>query len=132
MTGRTPAMTTENKKELDAVDAVIHDAAMRDAEEGTSTPQQKRAEEAVHAAVHARIAELRRNLLPAAGPRAQARPIRPALLALARDALLARLESLTQSMGGAVQYAHRDLDHLSDDDLRRLIDLIENPSDAPV
>jgi hypothetical protein len=31
-----------------------------------------------------------------------------------------------------VQYAHRDLDHLSDDDLRRLIDLIENPSDAPV
>ena len=123
-------MTTENKNDLDAVDAIIHDAALRDAEEGNSTPQQARAEEAVHAAVHARIAELRRNLLPVAGPPVQARPISPSLLALGRDALLARLESLTRTMGGAVQYAHRDLDHLSDDDLRRLIDLIENPSDT--
>jgi hypothetical protein len=124
-------MTTDNKNDLDVVDAIIHDAAMRDAEEGTSTPQQRRAEDAAHASIHARIAELRRSLLPAAGPPAQARPIRPALLALARDALLVRLETLTRTMGGAVQYAHRDLDQLSDDDLRRLIDLIETPHTAP-
>lgn len=121
-------MTTDNKNDLDVVDAIIHDAAMRDAEEGVSTPEQRKAEDAAHAAVHARLAEMRRNLLPSADPPVAARPIRPSLLALGRAALLARLENLTKSMGGAVQYAHRDLQGLTDDDLRRLLDMIEPPT----
>ena len=40
--------------------------------------------------------------------------------------LIAKISAITQSMGGALQYAHRDLSGLSDDDLRRLLDLIES------
>lgn len=124
-------MNANDKNYLDVLDAIIHEAALRDATEGTSTPAERKAEDAVHASVHARLAAMRRNLLPAAAPPAPARPIRPSLLALGRDALLARLETLTRTMGGAVQYAHRDLARLSDDDLRRIIDLIEpHPSTA--
>jgi hypothetical protein len=131
MNERTNPMHTNDKNHLDVLDAIIHDAALRDATEGTSSPADRKAEDGIHANVHARLAAMRRNLLPSATPPAPAKPIRPSLLALGRDALLARLETLTRTMGGAVQYAHRDLERLSDDDLRRLVDLIEpNPPTA--
>jgi hypothetical protein len=114
----------------DAVDAILHDAALADAERGRSTPQQKRIALQVRGAVQVRLAELRRGLLPAVEPPVKARPIPPSLLVLGRDALVARLEALTRARGGAIQYAHRNLAGLSDDDLRRLIDLLE--TDATV
>lgn len=42
-----------------------------------------------------------------------------AALARGRDALLGKITELTQRLGGAVQYAHRHLRILRDDDLRR-------------
>ncbi len=75
-----------------------------------------------------KIAAARRALLPEAPPIRTAEPIRPHLAAMARDALVALFTKLTEGLGARVQYAHRDLDVLSDDDLRRLIQEIERAS----
>jgi hypothetical protein len=42
-----------------------------------------------------------------------------------RDALIAGITGFTQARGGAVQFAHRNLTRLSDDDLRRLYALLD-------
>ena len=118
-------MHNDKNKNLNTLDGAIHEAALVEAEQGTSTPSEREWDEGVAASVHARLAELRRNLVPAADPPSKARPIRPSLLSLGREALLARLEALMLAMRGGVQYAHRDLAMLSDDDLRQMIDLIE-------
>lgn len=78
--------------------------------------------------VKGRLAELRRGLLPADPPVEKAKPIRPSTLAMARDAVIAAITSVLQGMGGTVQVAHRNLTQLSDDDLRRLYDLIDPTS----
>jgi hypothetical protein len=114
---------TKHAHDLDTLDAIYDELAMFEAEHGTSTPQQKQIAQRVKTRVEARLAELRRNLLPAADPPMRLRPIRPSLLALGRDALLAMLEELRRTR--AVQYAHCNLQGLSDDDLRRLIELLE-------
>lgn len=44
---------------------------------------------------------------------------------MTRDAVIEAITRLTQSMGGAVQFAHRNLKQLSDDDLRRMYDLLD-------
>ena len=124
-----------SKKQLDVVDAILHDAALVEAEQGKTTPAQKQIAKQVAAAAAARVAELRRALVPAADPPAKAKPIRASLLALGRDALIAKLDAIAKALAasgdGRVQYAHRNLDGLSDDDLRRLIDLLDPDSESP-
>lgn len=118
-------MATPDDKNLEILDAIYHDAALAEAESGTATAEDKKWAQGVRSSVQARLAEMRRSLTPAATPAKKAKPIRPSLLALGRDALVERLTQLTQRMGGAVQFAHRHLGGLSDDDLRRLIDTLE-------
>ena len=116
-------------RDLETLDTILHEAALVEAERGTSTPAQRQIARQVRDAVDAQLAALRRKLLPDPDPPTKAPPIRPSLFALGREALVARLEELTRSRGGAVQYAHRELAGLSDDDLRRLIDLLEPNAD---
>jgi hypothetical protein len=106
---------------LEILDTIYEQAAV-EAMDGKTTTDDRRWAEAVSKRVQSRLAELRRNLVPAAAPLAKAKPVRPSLLAMGRDALLARLEVLT---GPSVRYAHRNLDGLSDDDLRRLVDTLD-------
>lgn len=123
-------MTPDDDKNLEILDAIYNDAALAEAESGAATAEDKKWAQGVRSNVQARLAEMRRSLTPAAAPARKAKPIRPSLLALGRDALVERLTQLTQRMGGAVQFAHRHLGGLSDDDLRRLIDTLEpNPSE---
>jgi len=68
------------------------------------------------------IAELRRRLVPAEPLVKRPTPISSELLALSREALLARLEGLRQR--GHVQYAFQDLTGLTDDDLRQTLSLL--------
>ncbi|HEY4177985.1 MAG TPA: hypothetical protein VGM90_14155 [Kofleriaceae bacterium] len=124
-------MTNPNDKNIDILDAVYNDAALVEAESGKSTPEDQRWARDVRSSVQARLAEMRRNLTPATEAPKKAKPIRPSLLAVGRDALLEKLTQLTTTMGGGVQYAHRHLGGLSDDDLRRLIDTLDtNTNDA--
>jgi hypothetical protein len=112
-------MTTRN--ELDALDNILHDAALVHAHEGRSTPAERKRERQIVQFAQSKVAELRRARTleqtdtpePAVLP-----PIRPSLLAMTRDALLARIAELLTGQPGAVQYAHRDLTGLDDDDLR--------------
>jgi hypothetical protein len=119
----------ENKKSnLEIVDDVYHDAAMSEVGQRKRTPEQVRWASGVAIAFQNRIAEMRRSRLPATVTPLKAKPIRPSLLAMGRDALLAKLTELMRAPGLRIQYAHRNLTGLTDDDLRRMLDLLE-PSD---
>lgn len=119
----------DNKKsDLEIVDDVYHDAAMSEVGQRKRTPEQVRWASGVASSFQNRIAEMRRSRLPATVTPVKAKPIRPSLLAMARDALLAKLTELMRAPGLQIQYAHRNLTGLTDDDLRRMLDLLE-PSD---
>ena len=115
----------DKDKSADILDAIYEEVALEAAEHGTNAPEDRPWAREVGKRVQARLAELRRNLVPAAAPVTQAKPIRPSLLALGRDALVAKLDELIARLGTSVQYAHRNLEGLSDDDLRRLIDTLD-------
>jgi hypothetical protein len=114
-----------DEKDVEILDAIYQEAALDESEHGKSAPADRPWAKEVGKRVQARLAELRRNLVPATAPVVQARPIRPSLLALGRDALLAKLDELIGRLGSSVQYAHRNLEGLSDDDLRRLLDTLD-------
>jgi len=119
-------MTKKSKPNaVDILDEITHQAALYEAQHGKSTPEDRKWARAVGAQLEARVAELRRNLTPADAPIEKAPPIPTSLFALTRDALIARITEVTQAMGGTVQYAHRNLKGLSDDDLRRLLATID-------
>lgn len=121
-------MTKDKPNSLDVLDEVSHQAALAEAEQGKSSADDRKWSRAVGATVEARLAELRRNLTPTEAPTERAKPIRPSLLAMGRDALIAAINLITQAGGDSVQYAHRDLRGLTDDDLRRLLDTLEPDS----
>ena len=112
----------------DLLEEVAYQVALADEEGGASTPDDDRWSRALGQQLEARLAQLRRNLLPAAAPIKKAQPIRAKWLALARDQLLAMIAEITAAKGAAVQLAYRDLNGLSDDDLRRVLDLLDTSS----
>jgi len=116
---------THTRNAEDILDDVSYQAALAEAEHGKTTPEDERWSRDLGDRLQARIAELRRNLLPAAAPIQKAKPIRKKWLGLDRAAMIAKLTEITQAMSGAVQYAHRDLQGLSDNDLRQLLDLLD-------
>lgn len=118
-------MTTPDDKNLEILDAIYHDVAMVEAEDGDATSEDRKWAGEVRTRVQARLAELRRNLLPAEAPARPAKPVRAKYLAMARDALLAAIDDITNRMGGTIQVAHRNLSGLSDDDLRRLLETLD-------
>jgi hypothetical protein len=119
-----PKPTTKRSDE-DILDDISYQAALAEAEAGKSTKDDERWSREVGDKLAARVAELRRNLLPAAAPIQKAKPIRAKWLGLDRATMIAKLTEITQAMSGAVQYAHRDLQGLSDNDLRQLLDLLD-------
>src|SRR5687767_10678688 len=120
---REDRMTKRNPDEI--LDEVSYQAALAEADSGKSGRDDDRVAREIGAKLEARLAEMRRNLLPASAPIQKAKPIRAKWLAMKRDEMIAKLTEITQSMSGAVQYAHRDLRGLSDNDLRQLLDLLD-------
>ena len=114
-------MTKLNHEQI--LEELSYQAALAEADHGTSTRADDRWSRELGDKLQARLAQLRRNLLPASAPIQRAKPIRAKWLELARDQLLAALAALSTSDG--VQYAHRDLQGLSDNDLRQLLDLLD-------
>lgn len=120
MTSKKPTPSPD-----DVLDEILHHAAQGAVTHRKSTKRDHEWSRDLGAKIDARLAELRRGLTPEESPPETAKPIRPSTAAMARDAVIAAITMLTQSMGGAVQFAHRNLTRLSDDDLRRLYDLID-------
>jgi hypothetical protein len=113
-------MTKLDNEEI--LDELSYQAALAEADHGTSTRADDRWSRELGDQLQVRLAQLRRNLLPASAPIQKAKPIRAKWLELARDQLLEALGALSVS---DVQYAHRDLQGLSDNDLRQLLDLLD-------
>jgi hypothetical protein len=103
------------------LETLVEHIAQEEADHGLSDEATSIWARRVRADMMSRIAELRRRMLPAAPTARRVSPIAPDVLALDREGLLARLASFSQ--GERVQYAHRDLTGLSDDDLRRMLTL---------
>ena len=120
-------MTTKKPEPdaLEILDEISHHAAQAAVARRESTGTDRAWSRDLGTSLDARLAELRRNLTPADPPTETAKPIRPSTLAMTRDAVIEAITRLTHSMGGAVQFAHRNLKRLSDDDLRRLYDLLD-------
>jgi hypothetical protein len=78
---------------------------------------------AVRQNVQTQLAALRRQLVPARPVPRRATRISDEILALDREALLARLANLRQAAD--VQIAHLELSRLTEDDLRQLVAEIE-------
>jgi hypothetical protein len=77
--------------------------------------------------VKSKLAELRRQHTPATATVREGIVIPDTILALDREALLARLENLRQA--GAVRYSHQELIGLSDSDLRGMLALLVSPTE---
>jgi hypothetical protein len=116
---------TSKPNAAEVLDTILHHVALDAAENGRPTEDDKRWSRDLGVQIEARLAELRRKHTPADEPIEKAKPIRPSTLAMLRDALIEAITRITRTMGGAVQYAHRNLKGLSDDDLRRLYDTLD-------
>lgn len=91
------------------------------------TEEEERWAREQHAKMQARIAEMRRQHTPSHTVLEHAVPISPAIRALTREELLAQLEVVSHSR--MVQYAHRNLTGLTDDDLRQMLAILGTPSE---
>ena len=105
----------------DILDLVAED----DAETAVATPDDARWAQEVSASVKSRLAALRRQLTPTHVSVRRGVEIPPEIQAMDHAALIARLEHLRQSPD--VQYAHRDLTGLSDNDLRTMLAVLLVP-----
>ena len=116
-------MTEDN---WDLLDALADAAARYEAEEGEPTRDSRAAALRYRAFIDDRLATLGRADLEAHAPaRVTHRSIRPDLLAMTRDKLVAYVRRLQDQQPG-LGFAHRSLVDVSDDDLRTMIEDIES------
>jgi hypothetical protein len=125
-------LPTKDDKSIDAIDAIIQDAAELDAADPRNiTAEDREWADAMRTRMKARIAEYKRSLLPANDEPTPDRPIRPRFVAMARDALLGTVHDIARRMGGQMAIANRKLTELSDDDLRRLLETLVPEQEEP-
>ena len=119
--------TTTTPSPDDLIDEVSHHVAQAAVSRRKSTSQERDWSKALGMKLDARVAELRRNLTPADPTPEIAKPIRSSTLAMARDAILGGIAKFISAMegGGEAGFAYRNHKRLSDDDLRRLYDLLD-------
>ncbi len=115
----------EEDRDIRTLDIITHEVGLLEMNDGARSKDDERWAAAVAANMHARIAEYRRSRLPKTVPIKKAAPITERLLAMPRAVLETLLASLVEKWGPQAQVAHRHLDTLSDNDLRRLIQTIE-------
>jgi hypothetical protein len=119
-------MTKPEDKDIRTLDIITHEVGLLEMKDGHSTPDDRRWAQGVAADMQARIAEYRRSRLPEKVPIKKAAPITERLRAMSRAALELLFGSLVENLGPEAQFAHRKLDALSDNDLRRMIQTIES------
>ncbi|MFT3693831.1 MAG: hypothetical protein QM831_11860 [Kofleriaceae bacterium] len=108
-------------RNLKLLDALADEAASYELEFGSSTPESRAAAARYSNFVSERLAQQRREDLEHVTVNKLRRPIRRSLLAMGRAALLELLSKL-EATSPTLSFAHQDLTHVSDDDLRTMID----------
>ena len=111
----------ESTRNMKALDALVDEAVHYELEFGAPTKESRSAAARYGSVISDRLAEMRRADLARVRVNTERRPIRKSLLAMGRDALLAQLAKL-QEASPVLAFAHRDLTHVTDDDLRTMID----------
>jgi hypothetical protein len=119
-------MKTQIDKDSRTLDILTREVGLLELEDGPVSPDDRRWAESVVASIQARIAEHRRGRLRKnVPPIKKAEPLSERLRAMPRAVLEALFASLVEKWGPQAQFAHRQLDALSDNDLRRMIQTIE-------
>ena len=119
-------MKKHNDRDSRTLDIITREVGLLEMEDGRVTPADRRWAESVAASIQARAAEHRRNRLPkTVPPIKKAEPITARLRAMPRAVLDMLFASLVDKWGTEAQFAHRHLDTLSDNDLRRMIQTME-------
>jgi hypothetical protein len=119
-------MKKHTDKDTHTLGIITREVGFLEMEDGHVTPDDRRWAESVVASTSARIAEHRRNRLPkTVPPIKKAEPISDRLRAMPRVVLDALFATLVEKWGPQAQFAHRRLETLSDNDLRRMIQTIE-------
>ena len=118
-------MKNSDDKDVRTLDIITHEVGLLEMQDGRTTAEDRRWAEGVAASMRTKIAEYRRSNLPATVPIKKAAPLTERLLAMSRAALEALFGSLVATVGSEAQFAHRNLETLSDNDLRRMIQTIE-------
>jgi hypothetical protein len=124
-------MKEQHDKDMRTLDIITREVGLLELEDGHVTPEDRRWAESVAASIQAQVGEYRRNRLPrTVPPIKKAEPISERLRKLPRAALEALFGSLVEQWGPQAQFAHRHLEDLSDNDLRRMIQTIEKHTKA--
>ena len=119
-------MKNHHDKDSHTLDMITREVGLLEMEDGHVTPDDRRWAESVVTSMNTLIAEHRRNRLPkTVPPIKKAEPLTERLLAMPREVLETLFGSLVEKWGPQAQFAHRQLDTLSDNDLRRMIQTIE-------
>ncbi len=114
-------------KDSHTLDMITREVGLLEMEDGHVPPDDMRWAESVAASIQVRAAEHRRNRLPkTVPPIRKAEPITARLRAMSRALLETLFASLVEKWGPQAQIAYRHLDTLSDNDLRRMIQTIED------
>jgi len=113
-------------KDCHTLDMITREVGLLEMEDGHVTPDDRRWAEVVVSGMNARIAQHRRERLPKqVPPIKKLEPLSERLRAMSRAVLEGLFASLVEKWGPQAQFAHRHLDTLSDNDLRRMIQTIE-------
>ena len=122
-------MKKHTDRDSHTLDMITREVGLLEMQDGHVSPDDMRWAESVAASIQARAAEHRRNRLPkTVPPIKKAEPITTRLRAMSRSVLETLFASLVDKWGTDAQFAHRHLDTLSDNDLRRMIQTMENRS----
>ena len=108
-------------KDIKAFEALSHEIATEKAENVKMTPELRREARALVDFAKDRIAEMRREERKEKAASKASAAVRPSILAMTRDAIMARLGELCAAHPQMV-LAHKDFAEMSDDDLRSALE----------
>jgi hypothetical protein len=116
---------TRFEKDLNTFMAVAHEVALAAAFDSPTTPEVRRHAQALSTFAKDRLAEIRRAERAKRPAMQISGEVRPSIVALARDAVFARLKEIW-TIYPEMQLAHRDCVGMSDDDLRSALEDAES------
>jgi hypothetical protein len=118
-------MKKQNDNDLRVLDIITREVGLLEMNDPKPSAEDRRWAEGVASDMRARIAEYRKSRLPHTAPPIKKRePISKRLLAMPRAVLEPLFASLCRQSPDA-QFAFRNLEDLSDNDLRRIIQTME-------
>jgi hypothetical protein len=120
---------SQRRRNSDVWDQILHEVALDAAQSEQRDSERDRLwADDLAASTRVHLAKMRHEFLLRTAATKTPIAVKAELLALDRPSLLARLASLLEHAGPSAQLAYRDLSHQSDDDLRLLVTVIEEPS----